>query len=105
MKKFIRLYKEITKTTEFDILRPVDLPILKEHLMDTEPFEGVIIFNPIFSQDYPEGTIKTALYRPNIDKLNKVVFINTIQLLEHGDEPVLMIACKDGTVIRPDDDE
>ena len=101
MKDFKKLYDHITEITKFPILRPVDLNLVKDTIMETKLFDGVIVFNVV--EDMRET--KTTLFRPGRDKFNTVVNIHSIQTATGIDsKEVLMINCMDDTIIRNEDE-
>lgn len=96
--KFVELAKKLLSGATYQIIRPVDLELLKETIMETEEFQGVIVFNVIKDRD---ERVKTAVMRPGVDKFNTVVNIYSIYLFPSPLEgPDLMVQCFDDTIIR-----
>lgn len=96
--KIFQLLEQVKEKTGFDILRPIDLELLKDLIMETEEFNGVIVFNVLKEQD---ENIKCTLMNPKKDKLNSVVNIYSIHAVPSLDgRKLLMIDCCKNTVIK-----
>lgn len=92
------LIEEVSLETKMPILRPVDLELLKEVIMDMDEFKDVIVFNVLHERS---EKIKTTLMDPKKDKFNSVVniySIHTIPSLDNG--YALMVDCYEDTVLR-----
>jgi hypothetical protein len=97
-KNFKELYDKFISETNLSIIRPVDLELLKDYILETDLFENVLVFNII----HDRGQTKETLMRPNIDSFEKVVNINSISMVPSVDGKgyVFMVNCEDGTVLR-----
>jgi hypothetical protein len=94
--KIVELMEKALDGQELKIFRPVDLEALKEHIMSTDEFKDVIVFNVI----YDRKNVKTTLMDPKKDKLNLVVNIYSMHLSPGIDGKVVMLDCYEDTIIR-----
>jgi hypothetical protein len=96
MKSFEKLFDKVTAHTEMPILRPVDLMVLHDHIMETDLFSDVIALN--ICEDMTKT--KAAIMIPGEHSFNRVVNINSIYKVPTVDgKTAWMVNCKEKTVI------
>lgn len=93
-----KLINKVTESTGISVIRPVDLDLLKDLLMETEEFNGVIIFNVIHDID---KNYKATLFESDKNKFSSVVNIHSIQLTPslENNKTSLLVLCDSNTIL------